>query len=103
MVGEGITEDEADNLDNLRVQSLALEGSLRRLHEWRVLAEQPYSTWRREEIRAESEERYHAWWRIWVRFEEGEGEAQAAEDRRRLEKAALRRQFGHDYCVLCWR
>ena len=79
---------------------MATEGTLRRLHELGVLAERPYVTWRREEIRADNEERYETWWRIWTKFEEGEGEVQEAEDRRRREKAALRDQFGHSYCCL---
>ena len=103
MIAAGITEDEADELDTIRVQALAEEGSLRRLHKWKVLAERPYVTWRREEVRAGAEERYGVWWRIWAKFEEGEGEAQEAEDKRRMDKAALRDQFGHNQCLFCWK
>ena len=99
----GLTEEEVERMEELRMQAVALEASLRRLHEWGALEEEPGTTWRREEVREEGERRYHEWWSLWRKFEEGEGEAQRADDRRRMEKAELRRMFGHDVCILCWR
>ena len=90
-------------LDAMGAEAIALERSLRLLHRWNILHEDPEETWRREELVLEVEARYRRWLDIWRGFEEGEGEQQEGDDIRRLERASLRASMGHDTCVLCFR
>ena len=57
-------------LDTMGAEAVAMERSLRLLHRWGVLHENPEETWRREELVLEVEERYRKWVDIWRILEE---------------------------------
>ena len=103
MVGEEVSKEEADEMDEKRVETLALHHSLRLLYVWGVLWEGWEETRWREEVLDKDNERYMAWWATWCKFEEGRGHKQGEEDKRRETKTGWRTQLGHDTCTLCMR
>ena len=102
-----LTEQEADELERLRLAALAVEKSLQLLLAWDVMQEEVVDTLMKKVVVEAGESRYRKWWRIWEKFmteETAENTAMAAWDRhRRRAKMAWRRSLGSDHCVLCLR